>query len=309
MIERHIDYLQVSIDFPQFKCRDNQYKIIPPVRFYKVGYQDEKGVRYYYGNPKSKKALCVCGGSALQNYREQGNSDGQICANFAQFGASCSRIDLAVTEYIENELVVVEDVESWYTSGRITSSLVSGGCKEILEVSTICGKQVQTLYIGDMVKRGEKGIFRAYDKGVEMNLESHIITRLELEDRGDRAMATFRRIAKTGDVAANFRARFDVADDEFERLMQAPAADTTRGQNLKKRAEIEVRNMRWEWLIKQVAPALRQAMLEDKSLELGDERLTEFLVKSGLQALMSDTVNKLAKYEFAKYLRDNGLVD
>jgi len=245
MIERNVDYLQASVEYPQFKCRDNEYKVIAPLKFYKVGYQDGDGVRYYYGNPNSKKALCVCSGQALQNLRNNGASDGEIINAFLSKGATCSRLDMAITEYIETELVEVSDVESWFTGGKIVSTHCEGGCKEIVAVHEQGRKAVETLYIGDMEKRGTKGIFRAYDKGKEMNLEAHLITRLEVEDRGDKAMATFKRIAATGDVAGNFRARFDVDDEQFERLMQAPVADITRGQNLTKRAEIDIRNGRW----------------------------------------------------------------
>jgi len=309
MIERHVDYLQVSINFPQYKCRDNEYKIIPPVPFYKVGYQDAEGVRYYYGNPNSKKTLCILSGQALETLRSQGNVDAGILNNFSAYDATCSRIDLAVTEYIEDTLITLGDVEKWYTSGHITSSHTVAGCKEILAINHEGEKAVQTLYIGDLEKRGSKGLFRAYDKGVEMDLEPHLITRLEIEDRGDKAMSTFKRIAETNDIAGNFRARFDVKDAEFERLMQSPVAGITRGQNLQKRAEIEVRNARWTWLINQVAPALRQALQDDATLQLGDEMLVKFLTKSGLQVLMRDAAHDLARSQYYDYLRDNGLLD
>jgi len=309
MIERNVDYLQISVSFPQNKCRERGWKIIPPVPFYKIGYQDENGVRYYYGNPNSKKALCICGGFALQSLREHGSSDGQICDNFAKLNATCSRVDLAITEYIEAEFVTLSDVEGWFRDGKIKSAHTSGGCKEILAVPQMGEKAIQTLYIGELEKRGSRGIFRAYDKGVEMDLEPFLITRLEIEDRGDKAMATFKRIADTNDVAGNFRARFDVDDPEFERLMQAPVADTTRGQNLQKRSEIELRNGRWYWLINQVAPALKQAMKDDEELQLGDEMLTKFLTNSGLQALMRATAIDLGRKHYYDFLRQANLVD
>jgi len=309
MIERNVDYLQVSCAIKENNCRDNAYAIIPPVPFYKRGYQSPEGVRYYYGNPKTQKALVICSGITLQTLRENGNTDADILQSYASKQAICSRIDLAVTDFIELEFVSLSDVERWWREGKIKSSHTSGGCKEIISVPSEGEKAVQTLYIGDIKKRGSKGLFRAYDKGVEMDLEPFLITRLEIEDRGDKAMSTFKRIADTNDVAGNFRARFDVDDSEFERLMQSPVADITRGQNLQKRDEIEIRNARWHWLIDQVAPAIKQAIEDDAKLQLGQEMLAKFLSKAGLQALMHDSAMDLAKFKYKEYLRENGLLD
>jgi len=309
MIERNIDYVQVSLDYPQYKCRDNEYKIIAPVRFYKIGYQDESGVRYYYGNPNSKRALCILSGQALNSLRANGASDAEILVGLFAYNATCTRIDLAVTEYIDDNLIELSSIEAWYQSGKITSTLVSGGCKAIMDIPPQGERIVETLYIGDIEKRGSAGIFRAYDKGVEMDLEPFLITRLEIEDRGSKAMSTMKRIAQTDDIAGNFRARFDVNDPEFERLMQAPVAETTRGQNLQKRAEIDIRNGRWHWLINQVAPALRQAMKDDASLQLGDEMLLKFFTKSGITELIRETAADLARTQYYNYLQENGLID
>jgi len=309
MIERNVDYVQVSLDFPIHVCRQNEYKIIPPIRFYKLGFQDTDGRRFYYGNPNSQKALCILSGNALQALLSSGQTNAQICADLLSCNAACTRIDLAVTEYIETNFVDLSTIEAWYSAGKITSRHVSGGCKAIVDIPPQGDKAVQTLYIGDMAQRGRRGIFRAYDKGAEMDLEAHLITRLEIEDRGDKAMATFRRIAQTDDIAGNFRARFDVDDPEFERLMQSPVADTTRGQNLQKRAEIDIRNKRWHWLINQVAPALKQVMLDDKNLELADEMLVRFLVRSGLMGEIEQTAEGLALQLYFNMLSDNGLLD
>jgi len=309
MIERNVDYLQVSCHIKENNCRDNAYTIIPPVAFYKRGYQSPEGVRYYYGNPNTKKALCIYSGQALQTLRGGNVSDAEIIASALSKGARCSRIDLAVTEYIEDTLVCVSQVEAWFTARKIISSHCDGGCKEIVSVPTDGEKAIQTLYIGDIAQRGKRGIFRAYDKGVEMNLEPFLITRLEIEDRGDKAMSTFKRIADTNDIAGNFRARFDVDDPEFERIMQSPVAETTRGQNLQKRAEIDIRNARWNWLINQVAPAIKTAIKDDELLQLGDEMLVKFLTNSGLQALMRDEAQRLAVELYFNMLQDNGLLD
>lgn len=309
MIERYVDYFVCSLNFPETFCRDNGYKLVLPVAFYKRGYQDEMGVRYYYGNPNSKKALAVLPGQTMDNFRAAGNTDAAIIDAFLSKGARCSRLDLAVTEWVEDTLITLDDVESWYKTDKIESSWLSGGCKKIVQVPKEDENVAQTLYIGSQAERGKKGIFRAYDKGVEMDLGQFMVTRLEIEDRGDKANVSANRVVKTNDIAGVFRTRFNVNDDEFERLMQSPVADISRGAAKPKRDEVEARNGRWHWLINQIAPSIRQAMADDRRLELDDVMLTKFLAASGLLGLMRDGASDLARKLYRDTLERNGLLE
>jgi DNA relaxase NicK len=307
MIERNVDYFAASINFPEIACRENEYKLVPSIKFYKRGYEDEKQIRYYYGNPNSKKAFAVVSGQAMQNLRMEGNTDAQIIDAFLSKGARCSRIDLAVTEWVEDNLVTLDEVETWYKQGKITSTWVAGGCKEIAEIPQDGDRAVQTIYIGSIEQRGKKGIFRAYDKGIEINLEACMVTRLEIEDRGDKAMVSAHRVAQTNDVAGVFRTRFNVDDEQFERLMQNPVADLTRRVSLPKRDEIDVHVARWQWLIKQIAPSIKQAIADDKRLELTDGNLIRFLTASGLMNIVRENANSLADKKYRDKMLDNGL--
>lgn len=309
MIERHLDYFTCSLHYPEAACREQNYKPVYPIKFYVRGWEDENGIRYYYGNPNSKKAFAVLSGQALSELRAAGNTDGAIVDAFLSKDARCSRLDLAVTEYIEDSLVTLEDVEQWFKRGLIKSSWVAAGCKQIVEVPQDGDKAVQTMYIGDIQERGKKGIFRAYDKGVEMDLEKHLITRLEVEDRGDKANVSANRIAKTGDIAGVFRTRFDVDSPEFERLMQSPVAELTRRSTLPKRDEIDAAAARWHWLITKIAPSIRQAIADDKKLDLGDANLSRFIAAAGLGQEMRDAANDLAKKLYYDKLRDAGLLE
>ena len=309
MIERHLDYFVCSLSFPEAACREQNYKPVYAIQFYKRGWEDENGIRYYYGNPNSTKALAVLSGQALSNLRAAGNADGAIVDAFLSRGARCSRLDLAVTEYISDALVTLDDVECWYKQGQIKSSWLSGGMKKIVEVPQDGDNATQTVYIGNIQERGKKGIFRAYDKGVEMNLEAHMITRLEVEDRGDKANVSANRIAKTGDIAGVFRTRFDVDSPEFERLMQSPVAEMSRRSSLPKRDEIDAQAARWHWLITKIAPSIRQAIVDDKKLDLGDSNLSRFLAASGLLGEMREAATELANKLFYDKLLKAGLLE
>jgi len=307
MIERHLDYFAASLHMPEKICRDGGYKVVYPIAFYKRGYEDENSVRYYYGNPNSKKALAVLSGQSLAAFRSLENTDAQIIDAFLSRGARCSRIDLAVTEWVEDTLVTLEDVEQWYKQDKITSSWLSGGCKMIVDVPKEDLNVAQTIYIGSQSDRGKKGIFRAYDKGVEMDLGQFMVTRLEVEDRGDKANVSANRIAKTNDVAGVFRTRFNVDDEQFERLMQSPVAELTRRSALPKRDAIDTAAGRWQWLIQKIAPSVRQAIADDEMLDLGDANLTKFLTAAGLLDVMRDGANDLANKLYYDKLLKAGL--
>lgn len=282
MIERYLDYIQFSAIINEETCKHEKYEIVPPLPFYSHGYRDPFGFRIYYGNPNSKKALFIASGKQLGNMRSLGRLDAEILQWALKIGATFSRIDLAVTEWVEDTLITLEDITLWYLRGLIDSSLVLGGLKEISTYSGDESRYQETLYIGDLSKRGKKGIFRAYDKGIELDIGKYLVTRLEYEDRGEKAHNTALRIAETNDIAGNFKARFNVRDTQFHRLMDADTVDISRGEAKLDKEKSDENDARWIWLTKQVAPALRKAIETDRELGLGDARLKHFLGKSGI---------------------------
>jgi len=291
MIERHLDYLQFSSIISEITCIQNEYSMVTPLKFYKRGYRDEFGSRLYFGNPNSPKALVVMSGQALEAMRGNGFSDQEIIDLGLRHDAQYTRVDLAVTEWVEHDLVQLEDIQTWFTSGLIVSSLVGGGLKEISSISENTGRTVETLYIGDMQKRGKKGIFRAYDKGLEINIGQYLATRLEYEDRGEKAHNSALRLHDTGSISGVFRSRFDVKSSDFERLMDADALTTKRGAGKFQEEEME-NEKRWQWLLKQVAPALKDAIEIERISGNGDGKLNQFLIIAGLGHLLDKKPKK-----------------
>lgn len=293
MIERNIDYLQASVLLQESVVIMKGFKPLPPVKFYKRGYLHSMGFRLYFGNPNSKKAMVVASGETMQSLRNDGKLDAEILDWLLSQDAEISRMDLAVTEYIEDELLTLEDVECWVKQDLIESTLISGGAKKISEVFHGGSDEIQTLYVGSMKHRGKKGIFRAYDKGVEMGLGSEIVTRIELELKREKAHNTAKRLAETNDVAGNFRSSFNVRSKDFERVMDADAVPAVRGKNLVKEAESEELARRWDWLLNQVAPALKQAILDERKSGRGDAKLIAFMEASGMLKDAREFVNGL----------------
>src|SRR5690349_10165863 len=164
MIERNVDYLQMNVHLPETSLYREGILPVPPVRFYKRGFSDEIGVRYYYGNPKSSKALIVLSGQALETARGRGLSDSDILERYMSMGATCTRIDLAVTDYIEDDFCTVDDVKSWVKLGQVTSKWNGQGAVSLSKMTEDLSDRLETFYVGNMAQRGKKGIFRAYDK-------------------------------------------------------------------------------------------------------------------------------------------------
>lgn len=283
MIERHIDYLQFSALLSEADAQSVAVEAVPAPKFYKRGYRDASGFRYYYGNPNSKKAMIIASGETLWKARIEGKGD-EFVLNWALAGdGTITRLDLAVTEYISESLILVEDIQRWFEEGLIVSNLVYGGAKLISGYDEERQAQAETLYIGSMKKRGKTGIFRAYDKGIEMDIGKYLVTRMELEMRGEKAQNTARRIARDGDISGNFRAFFNVNSPDFERVMDSPAIVPTRGEGKPKEDDEEALIRRWRWLTEQVAPSLKNSRDEDILKGHGHEREYWFLRAAGYE--------------------------
>lgn len=305
MIERHIDYLQFSLKLSEKSLLDIAPKIIQPVRFYKRGYEDLDSVRFYFGNPNSDKALVVVSGEPLARMRSTDLTDAQILDRWLSRGANFTRVDLAVTDYIEDDFCTVQDVKQWIIDKLVTSSLIERGNKSLSELKVDGQDVLQTFYVGSMSQRARRGIFRTYDKGIQLGLDAEIITRLELEIRSDKAHSNAKRIAKNNDVAGNFRASFDVNSTQFERLMESPAITPVRGIGRGVSDEDEKMNKRWEWLINQVAPSLADAIKYDKTHNPQESRLVAFLSRSGLLQEIRSHAEGLVYRKYIDLMNDN----
>jgi DNA relaxase NicK len=285
MLEHNIDYIQMTCNMDEKDFTKQEVKSIRGLPYYPIGYEANNGIRYYFGSNKGMNCFVVLSGEQCQYLRDCGNTDKDTLEWVFANGGKVSRLDLAVTEFIEEDLFTMGDVKSWYEQDVIISSLAATGCKEISTVIRGGGNQVETLYIGNMSQRGRKGIFRAYDKSIEMGIGSEIISRIELELKREKAQLAASRIVQTGDIAGNFRTYFDVKSADFERIMQAPKQEAVRGK-AKPKSNHEVANDdRCKWLLEAVAPALKEAILNDNELGLSNARAMDFMNRSGLTGL------------------------
>lgn len=309
MIERNVDYLQMNVHLREQDFYNTEMTPIPSINFYKRGFSDGLGVRYYFGNTNSERALVVVSGGSLETIRGRGVSDRDILERYLNLGAIFTRIDLAVTDFIEDDFCTVDMVKQWLRAGQVKSSWSGHGSTSLSTMTNDGADRLETFYVGEMAKRGKRGIFRAYDKGLQLNLDAQIITRLEVELRKEKAHNTAKRVAETGDISGNFRSSFDSDNEQFERLMDAPAVVAVRGAGHEKIEESEKMAKRWQWLIEQVAPALNEAVKYDRKSDLLDVNLVKFLVAAGLMKEVREIADNLANRKYYDKLKDAGLLE
>lgn len=251
-----------SIDYLQFSTYDklflNEYGELredwkievtndKPVRHYRHGTRFMNGVAVYWGNVNSNKYLYIYSGRACESM----GITPQYVARLIERGATFSRIDFAVTTNVNFLVKLVKD------SDKIESNLYK-------ETHAIIDKDVnpETVYIGDMKKRGKKGIVRAYDKALELGLTDTELYRFELESRGKRAKIDAQRYARSNSIESIIKSRIDIDTDWFTWLMsneQNKANSRVYEDN--SIPEIE---RKMAWLERQVIPSLQWVKKYDR---------------------------------------------
>lgn len=282
MHEIYIDYLQYSIQYREQACIERQEKRINGFSFYSHGYEDEIGTRRYFGNKKSNKALVILSGRALHNQRVVGWSERDMINSILAKGANITRLDIAITDYIDDFLLTPKFVRTMFRKGHITGNLTKYDGKVIIGEKVGAPPRVETFYIGDLSGRGKKGIFRAYDKGLEMNLSPDIIARLELEERGENAHNSAKRYASGIHLQQVIQSRLQFNHSAFDSVFDKEPIDLSRGDQVHSTNEREDNEKRWTWLLTQVAPSLRKTIKEDMKLGNNMDNLARFLEISGI---------------------------
>lgn len=268
MIESTIDWIQFSTLYREQLCKENDHKEISGFGFYSHGYEDDMGVRRYYGNPNSKKAFVVLSGKTLYNYRALGWDMRDVVEEFLIEGANITRMDLCVTEYIEDNLITVDEISESFQKGEFSGTLTKYGGKQIKGFMPEAPEEwetetTETFYIGSFDRRGKNGIFRAYDKGLELGeFASNLITRLELEERGSNAHNNAKRYANGEKIQDMLNSRITSKSKQWERVIGSDTVDLTRGQQLIKTDEAIKLENRMKWLLNQVAPSLASVIAE-----------------------------------------------
>jgi hypothetical protein len=249
-INKIIDYLQyTSTVIPRFLGKDFLQRR-SPIPFYKACNEYPCGTVVLYGNVNSDKYLIQMAGKACKEYTFAGEML-PLTTCFA-YGGKVSRLDLAVTVDEQETLKKFRNVVG-------TEKLVSKRFEQDAP-KLICSANgdVETIYIGSLKKRGKKGIFRAYDKGLEGGLGETYI-RFELEVRRKLANTAAKRLNKGHSIGDLIRNVVDLPGEQWWIDMMGAKSDTLPyffPDDLGDPVE-----RRWHWLCTQVAPALAKLLV------------------------------------------------
>jgi DNA relaxase NicK len=200
---------------------------------------------------------------------------------------------MAITQDTNDVYCSLDHIQACFFAKKITSPLVARGAKKISSLELDGNEYPETFYIGDLKKRGEKGLFRAYDKGLELIGQRDLLIRLELESRKDIAHRNAVLIAKGQSIASVFRARFDIEDEKFQAVLDAPKTEIMRGLAKEKDKELDEMARRKKWLLEQVAPVMSKVIREEKDVEALRTFLEHFIISSGLREEMQHGANWL----------------
>jgi len=270
--EHKIDYLQYSTNEMSVSYGEPIEVERSPNKFYKYCTVYEGGVRVLVGNPNSDKSLVVMSGKACDKFR---NSIVDIISKEIEGGAKFSRIDLCVTSEDGtllskfNECLVAGDVVSRRYDPRTS--------KRIVDINN----RVETTYVGSMKKRGRNGIFRAYNKGLEMGL-GFDLSRFELECKGDIAHNNTKRIRDGVGIGNMIRKAVDLPKEVWWTDLMGESKPLPKYVQDSIKDEDDPDRV-WKWLCKQVAPALGKELAIDEKTGVSKanfDRFNEMVEKS-----------------------------
>lgn len=219
----------------------------------------ENGERIHFGHKHTKQYHHIWTGQVL-DYHSKEKRDEDIVGILLTESATFSRVDIAVDvlrdeDREDKDFISMKDF--WDNLQLCVSNLKKYGKVE----GRISPENHETTYIGDRDTRAKKGIFRAYDKGIQSGIGDNFLSRFELELKRDKANLAANYIADGEDLRAIMTKYIDFPEwDTWRRAMAAPQLlERYRGKAVEK----DMTN--YAWLVNQVAPAYGRALAHNLS--------------------------------------------
>jgi len=243
-----IDYIQFSMDgLPQWLLKEqSDYQKKSNLRFYSHQTRYANGALMYEGNPNTDKRLYVLSGASCEHLKV----DREWVKSVIDDDGTVSRIDFAMTTDVNILPLLQKDHKSIQSRMFVDMKIISDA-----EYTP------QTIYCGDMSRRGKKGILRAYDKGLQLGVDLPMY-RIELELRRKHAEISSKRYAHGETIPAIMNSKFKIdrawymdifgSDESTMRFPDTSELDMS---------EIERKML---WLEKQVMPSIQFVIDYDK---------------------------------------------
>jgi len=261
------------IDYIQFGCHRYPHFLIGSIDDYRKrsnkAFYDRmtifaNGVIMYEGNVNTDKKLFVMSGKVC----EEQNVDRAWVESLIFDGGIVSRLDLAMTTDV-NILTLIQRDHEYAISQRYTK----------YQVIADIDYTPQTIYVGDFKSRKRKGIYRAYDKGLQLGLDVPMY-RMELELKQKDAHIASRRYASGDTIPSIMSSKYRIDRDWYKDLFGDDIA-TMRFATLSDPGQRHIDN-KMDWLERQVIPSLQYVIDYDHaSGEKNFERLINLLKFKG----------------------------
>lgn len=207
----------------------------------------ENGLVVYSGNPNSDKQLFVMSGKVC----EAVGIRPEMLHVLDVYEPVYSRIDLAMTtdDNILQKIVENKDkvVSKMYPTGKVISDL---------EYTP------ETIYFGDLKKRGSKGIVRCYDKGLQLGLDE-TWHRIEVEYRQKHAKTAVNRLKSGKSIQSVMNSKFRIESEWYKKMFGEDVATSrfTENESADELTDIERKML---WIHKQVVPSLQYIIDYDR---------------------------------------------
>lgn len=249
MIDFRIDYVQFSSNSTVRAdlAEGHGWEFKSNNRFYKTMKRYDNGLVTYEGNPNTDKRLFVFAGKACENV----NMSPDTLRRIAQFEPEYSRIDLAMTCDFEILSKIIAD------KAKVESRMYSDG-KVIADLDYT----PETIYFGDLSKRGRKGIVRCYDKALQLNLEGVVRNRIEIEYKQKHARVAAKRLQRDESIPSVMNSKFKINVPWYEEIFGEDVA-TSRFSDVTQDDIPEIERI-MAWLHKQVVPSLKKVVEYDE---------------------------------------------
>jgi len=246
--EFKIDYIQFSaIRLPRWLTEEQEdFRKRSNMPFYTHRTRFLNGAVMYEGNPNTDKKLFVLSGAVCDRL----NVNKEWVKSMLDDEGTVSRIDLAMT----TDINILEPLQK--DNKSIQSKMFSD-----MKIISDADYTPQTIYCGDMSKRGKKGIVRAYDKGLQLGVDISMF-RIEVELRQKHAQISSKRYAHGESIPSIMNSKFKVDREWYTDIFgndESTMRFADRGEE-----DIPEIDRKMLWLENQVIPSIQYVIDYDK---------------------------------------------
>lgn len=268
-IEFKIDWFQFSamVEPVLLTNNENPKPEKSTMRFYRSMQKYSNGVVRHHGNPNTDKPLFVLSGKVCDRLIV----GKELCKTVIyDWRGNVGRIDLAMTV----DVPILDKIM------KCQSSVVS---EMYPEPKAFVDKDmgIETIYFGDIKKRGKKGIVRCYDKAKQLDLSDCLMHRVEIENKGKNATIATKRIANDEPIGSVMNAKWMI-DEEWYTDMVGKGVSNSRFE-VQKDDDMTDIERKIIWIHNQVIPSLQDII--DYDAQNGTENFNAILDKLNYRKL------------------------